>query len=92
MSDEGQTPELGPLELTTLLLRHHRIHAELWTLKVRFKTAGLNAVAAGSEEVVPSVLVGVQSVQLHRVAEPDGLTVDAAAVNPRGQAGKGAIP
>jgi len=82
MFSDHCTSSIEPLELTTLLLRHHGIHRGLWTLQVNFTTRGYNVVSADEGTARPAVLVGVESVCLRAVRAADELSVDAAAVNP----------
>ncbi len=72
-----------PLELTTILIRHHGIHRGLWTLSVSFHVQGTNIRTNDPDgQAFPGALVAVQGIGLREVEVPDSLTVDAAAVNP----------
>ena len=82
MTDERRPPRVSPLELTTLLVRHHGLHEGLWTLDVQFNAAGFNNTPPGLEQSFPAVTVSMTSIGLVRPVTPDHLTVDAAAVNP----------
>ena len=82
MFSEHCTSSIEPLELTTLILRHHGIHSGLGTMQVKFITRGYNVVSADEGTARPAVLVGVESVCLRAVRAADELSVDAAAVNP----------
>jgi hypothetical protein len=83
MFSEQRTAPIEPMELTTVLLRHHGIHRGLWTLQVNFVTSGHNVVSADGETARPAVLVGVQSVCLRSVQRADELSVDAALLKPQ---------
>jgi hypothetical protein len=73
----------SPLELTTILIRHHGIHRGLWTLAVSFHVQGLNFPASnGDGTSLPGALLGVQGIGIRQVDVADPLTVDAGAVNP----------
>jgi hypothetical protein len=73
----------SPLELTTILLRHHGIHKGLWTLTVSFHVQGSNFRPNDVDgPAFPGAMVAVQSVGIRQVEVADALTVDAAAVNP----------
>ncbi|MWL91232.1 hypothetical protein [Cupriavidus sp. SW-Y-13] len=73
----------SPLELATILIRHHGIHRGLWALTVNFHVQGTNFCAsAGDGTAFPGALLAVQGIGIHEVEVPDALTVDAAAVNP----------
>lgn len=73
----------SPLELTTILIRHHGIHRGLWTLTVNFHVQGTNVCARDGEGTsFPGALLAVQGIGIREVEVPDALTVDAAAVNP----------
>lgn len=82
MNVPRQPELLEPLQLTTFLIRHFRIHQGLWTLQVVFRTSGHNFVAAGDTAAFPSVVASVVGIGLRPVEVADELTVDAAAVNP----------
>ena len=82
MGEEGHPPRISPLELTTLLVRHHGLHEGLWTLDVQFNAAGYNNTPQGMEQSFPAVTLSMTSVGLVCPKTADHLTVDAAAVNP----------
>jgi len=71
----------SPLELTTILIRHHHIHRGLWTLTVNFRFQGTN-IRSFDDAVLPGALLTVQGIGIREVEVADPLTVDAAAVNP----------
>ena len=74
MPADFYTLPLEPLELTTVLLRHHGIHRGLWTLQVNFMTTGHNVVSAQEAGAFPAVLVGLKSVCLGRVETAHALS------------------
>jgi hypothetical protein len=71
----------SPLELTTILIRHHRIHRGLWTLNVNLQFQGTN-YRRNDSATLPSALIMIQGIGIREVEVADALTVDAAAVNP----------
>jgi hypothetical protein len=79
-----QVPVLESLELTTLLIRHFRIHRGLWTLLVNFRSSGHNYIESTEEgtSAFPAVITRLTGVGLRAVEVADELSVDAAAVNP----------
>ncbi len=77
------TFENSPLELTTILLRHHGIHRGLWSLTVNFHVHGTNIRQDDlNGAAFPGALLAVRSIGVRQVDVPDALAVDAAAVNP----------
>lgn len=73
----------SPLELTTILIRHHGIHRGLWALTVDFHVQGTNFFPSDGEGIsLPGALLAVKGVGIREVEVADALTVDAAAVNP----------
>ncbi|WP_339939889.1 hypothetical protein [Undibacterium luofuense] len=73
----------NPLELTTILIRHHGIHRGLWSLVVNFRVQGINYQPDPQDLAAhPAALVAVDYVGIREVEVADALTVDAAAVNP----------
>ncbi|MGN5478626.1 hypothetical protein ACTMU2_21275 [Cupriavidus basilensis] len=62
----------SPLELTTILIRHHGIHRGLWTLSVNFHVQGTNIRENGPDGLAfPGALVAVQGVGIREVEVPD---------------------
>lgn len=79
----------NPLELTTLLVRHHGIHQGLWTLTVNFEVHGRTFVPDLAPSAgMPAAVVCVDTVGIRQVEVADGLTVDAAVVNPTATTGE----
>lgn len=73
----------SPLELTTILIRHHGIHRGLWALTVDFYVQGTNFSQSDGEGIpLPGALLAVKGIGIREVEVADALTVDAAAVNP----------
>ncbi|GMG90250.1 hypothetical protein SGO26_09340 [Cupriavidus metallidurans] len=85
----------SPLELTTILVRHHGIHRGLWSLTFSLNCQGSNFSANdGNSATYPGALITIQGIGIHEVEVADQLTVDAAAVNPApdSKAGIRAVP
>ncbi len=76
-------------ELAELLIKHRGIHEGLWGIYAEFTLGATLAIGPPpSETIVPAALVPIQSLGIQRYEEEvDGLTVDAAIVNPASGAG-----
>ena len=68
-------------QLATILIKDQNIHEGLWMMQYRFAIGGAN-VGPNAQELNPAAIVPITSVALARAPEPNGLTVDAAKVNP----------
>ena len=74
---------LSNRELTELIIKASDVHEGNWYLMVTFGFGALNA-GPNDEDVVPTGIVSVQSIGIHRADEktPPPMIVDAAKVNP----------
>ncbi len=70
-------------ELVELLIKKQDIHEGIWALSLQF---GMRAANIGStpeaSDHVPSAIVGVLKIGIHRHDKETNLSVDAAKVNP----------
>ncbi len=72
-------------EIIELLIKERNIHEGVWRLTIVFGLQAVNFGSPGSNDVFPSAIVPVQKIGIQRVGDdelPDGITVDAAKVNP----------
>jgi hypothetical protein len=69
-------------EIAAALLKGSDLHEGHWGVLLNFGIAGANVAFPPKGELVPSAIVPVVSIGLQRFEEPNGLTVDAAEVNP----------
>ncbi len=67
-------------ELTKMMLKHTGITEGHWQLLVNFKSGATN-FKDGDHPMLPTFIVGISSIGLHRVAEPTDLSVDVAAID-----------
>jgi hypothetical protein len=74
---------LSNRELTELIIKASDVHEGNWYLMVTFGFGALNA-GQNEDDVVPTGLVSVQNIGIHRADEktPAAMVVDAAQVNP----------
>ncbi len=70
-------------ELATILVRRQGIHEGLWGVYVELGIGGANVSPAPGVDAVPAAIVPLQRIGIQRFDEEvEGLTVDAAVVNP----------
>ena len=69
-------------ELAQLLIKECDLHEGLWSLSVEFAFSGINA-GPDENNIMPSAIIGVQSVGLARADAEGPLVFDAAALNPK---------
>lgn len=62
------------------LLKKNNIHEGIWGVFVEFKNAAVNIKMEG--EVLPSFVIGVNSIGIHRVEQESSISFDAAKLNP----------
>lgn len=72
-------------DLVTALVKDKGIHEGLWALTVQFGLGALNINQAGdTEDINPAAIVPLLQVGIRSTNTMNGLTVDAAVVNPIG--------
>jgi hypothetical protein len=71
-------------ELVELMLKKQNIHEGIWMLSVRFGMQATNfgATPDGSD-VLPTALIPVLAIGIHRTDKVNNVAVDASAANPR---------
>lgn len=70
-------------DLVTALVKDKGIHEGLWALTVQFGLGALNVNQAGdTEEINPAAIVPLLKLGIRSTDTTNGLTVDAAVVNP----------
>lgn len=72
-------------EIVESMIKRSNVHEGMWRLFLIFGIQGVNFVPPGSNDIFPSAIVPVQKIGIQRVGDdesPDGITVDAAKVNP----------
>ena len=71
-------------EIVEALVKEQGIHEGIWGIYIEFGISAANIGTAPNEtnNVVPAAIVPVLKIGIHRFAEPNNLTVDAAVVNP----------
>jgi hypothetical protein len=79
---EIRTITLSHKEVVEALIRYQDIHEGIWQLYVEFGIAATN-VATGEDQILPSAIVPVQKIGLHRVEKESPIAVDASKVNPK---------
>ena len=71
-------------ELVELMIKRQNIHEGLWMLSVRFGMQATNfGTAPDSSDVLPTALVPVIGIGIHRADKLTNISVDASVVNPR---------
>jgi hypothetical protein len=71
-------------ELVELMLKRQNIHEGVWTLSLRFGMQATNfGTAADGSDVLPTALIPVVGIGIHRGDKVNNVSVDAAIVNPR---------
>lgn len=68
-------------ELTEMLIKQQNLHEGLWAIFIKFGIQGAN-LGPTRDELVPAAIVPILEIGIQRVDSPNGLTVDAAKVNP----------
>jgi len=79
---EIRTITLSHKEVVEALIRYQEIHEGIWQLYVEFGIAAAN-IATGEDQILPSAIVPVQKIGLHRVEKESLIAVDASKVNPK---------
>ena len=79
---EIQTVTLSHKEVVEALIKHQDIQEGIRQLYVEFGIAATN-MATSPDEVLPSAIVPVQKIGLHRVDKESPIVVNASKVNPK---------
>jgi len=70
-------------EIVETLIKKHDLHSGIWMLSINFAMRATNVeTAPSSNEHVPTAMVGIMGVGLHRTDRESNLALDAAKVNP----------
>ena len=69
-------------EVTEALVKKLDLHEGLWQVTIEFKLAAA-LMGSSAEDAMPTALVGVSKIGMHKVEKKTHLTVDAAVVNPK---------
>ncbi len=71
-------------ELVELMLKKQNIHDGVWMLSVRFGMQATNfGAAADGSDVLPTALIPVVAIGIHRTDKVSNVAVDASVVNPK---------
>jgi hypothetical protein len=75
-------------DVVELLVKKQNLHDGIWSLHIRFGMKATNiGSSADSNDHVPTAMVGVLQIGIHRVDKENNLSIDAAKVNPLQQSG-----
>src|ERR1017187_3098476 len=70
-------------ELVELMIKDQKLHEGLWMLSIKFGMQATNfGVAPDGSDVLPTAMIPVVAIGIHRSDKPNNLSVDAAVVNP----------
>lgn len=70
-------------ELLELMLKKQNIHEGLWMISIKFGMQATNfGVATDGSDTLPTALIPIVGVGMHRAEKLNNITVDAAVVNP----------
>ena len=86
MPESSQIVTFSHKEIAEALVKYHGVHEGLWGIYVKFALGAANIQRGpDSAEIVPAAVVPVVAVGIQRFDSENGLTVDAAKVNPAGR-------
>jgi hypothetical protein len=76
-------------EVTEALVKKQGIHEGIWGIAIEFGLGALNMnIGPDQKTTVPTAIAGVQKIGIRRYDEDSNVTVNAADVNPAGDATK----
>jgi hypothetical protein len=71
-------------ELLELMLKKQDIHEGIWMISIKFGMQATNfGVAPDGSDVLPTAMIPVVAIGLHRAEKLSNVSVDASVVNPR---------
>jgi hypothetical protein len=71
-------------ELVALMLKKQDIHEGIWMLSIRFGMQATNFGTAGDgSDILPTALVPITGIGIHRTDKLNSIAVDASSVNPK---------
>jgi hypothetical protein len=71
-------------ELVELMIKKQGLHEGIWSLSVRFGMQATNfGLSQDGADVLPTAIVPVMELGIHRTEKENNISVDAAKVNPR---------
>lgn len=82
MAEEVSQVKYTHKELVTLMLKDQGIHEGLWSLLIGFGMGTAN-VGPNDDELSPAAIIPITNIGLQKGTALNGITVDAAVVNPR---------
>lgn len=71
-------------ELLELMLKKQNIHEGIWMISIKFGMQATNfGLAPDGSDVLPTAMIPIVGIGLHRADKTNNVAVDAAVVNPR---------
>jgi hypothetical protein len=79
---EITTLTLNHKELVEAIIKQQGIHDGIWQLYVEFGISATN-ISFGEDQLLPSAIVPIKKIGLHKVEAENLLSVDASKINPK---------